>query len=82
MKLFLVHYGFYPQGEIWEQHGVVHVAAPSAAEAKKAFKAIDWVKAKKAHVDGIVEVRVDGYGIELIPGTSPQAEPERLGFSV
>ncbi len=81
-KLFLVHYGYYQPGDIWEQHGAAHVVATTAKEARAIFKALLWVrKTPKVHIDGILEVQVAGYSIKVKVSKTLQAPPERLGYS-
>ena len=81
MKLYIIHYGYYLEGQLYEQHGCVHVAAHALADARNLGKlAAGRLTGRKVHVDGVEEVRVPGLVITLAPG-EPEAPQERAGWS-
>ncbi len=69
MKLYLVHCGFYDDtiGEgLYEGHTNFFIAATTFEEARARAKTLPEYKARRMHVDGLVEIEVvDGYRVKL-----------------
>lgn len=87
-KLFLVHCGFANNdlaGGIFEGHVDFFVAAEDFDEARARAKELPEYRARKMHVDGLIEVNhVAGYRVELKKGRIPAGAPglvTQKGFS-
>lgn len=69
MKLYLVHCGFYDESVgdgLYEGHTNFFVAATNFEEARARAKQLPEYKARRMHVDGLVEIEaVDGFRVVL-----------------
>jgi hypothetical protein len=69
VQLYLVHCGYYDTeicGGVYEGHVNFFVAAQSLEDARSKAKGLPEFKAKRMHVDGLLEVvAVDGYRVKL-----------------
>ena len=74
-KLFMILLGASPPGRHTEQHDVFFGIAENLAALKDDILAF-WPGDNKIHVDGWREVtRVDGFGIEVVPKSTVDSQP-------